>query len=104
MVARCLHRLFPEFLEEAVTHWLCAAGKDAAGIRGDGHSVCARQPARPSAGAPMKIVFAFALVACCSLAHAQSSPPVELTAEQDHQRLLDLLHIQTLRPGANPRD
>jgi hypothetical protein len=26
---------------------------------------------------------------------------VELTAAQDHQRILDLLHITTLRPGAN---
>jgi sialate O-acetylesterase len=50
--------------------------------------------------------FAFAALACCSLAHAQSAPtaPVELTAEQDQRRLLDLLHIDSLRPGANPRD
>jgi len=26
-------------------------------------------------------------------------PPVQLTAEQDHQRLLDLLHITALRRG-----
>jgi hypothetical protein len=31
-------------------------------------------------------------------------PPVQLTAQQDHQRLKDLLKIATLRPGANPRD
>src|SRR4030095_2857047 len=30
-------------------------------------------------------------------------PPVRLTAEQDHRRLLDLLKITKLRPGANPR-
>ena len=44
---------------------------------------------------------------CCGLAQAQSAsppPPVELTAEQDQRRLLDLLHIASLRPGANPRD
>jgi hypothetical protein len=29
------------------------------------------------------------------------APPVELTARQDHQRLLDLLKIKKLRPGAN---
>lgn len=29
--------------------------------------------------------------------------PVVLTAEQDHQRIMDLLHITSLRPGANPR-
>jgi hypothetical protein len=28
-----------------------------------------------------------------------ATPPVHLTAEQDHQRLLDLLHIAALRPG-----
>lgn len=33
---------------------------------------------------------------------ARSSPsPVSLTAEQDHQRLLDLLHISSLRRGAD---
>ena len=30
--------------------------------------------------------------------------PAPLTAEQDHQRLMDLLHITTLRPGANQRE
>lgn len=28
-------------------------------------------------------------------------PPVVLTAEQDHQRMMDLLHITSLRPGAD---
>src|SRR5438445_11333995 len=31
-------------------------------------------------------------------------PPVELTAKQDHQRMLDLLKIKELRQGANGRD
>ena len=30
--------------------------------------------------------------------------PVESTAEQDHRRLLDLLHIASLRPGVNGND
>ena len=30
--------------------------------------------------------------------------PVELTAEQDHRRFLDLLHIKSLRPGVNGND
>jgi len=34
-------------------------------------------------------------------AGAASAP---LTAEQDHQRLMDLLHIASLRPGANQRE
>jgi hypothetical protein len=31
-------------------------------------------------------------------------PPVQLTAQQDHKRMMELLHIEKLRPGANPRD
>jgi hypothetical protein len=30
------------------------------------------------------------------------APPVQLSAAQDHQRMLDLLHITELRPGASP--
>jgi len=30
--------------------------------------------------------------------------PIELTAEQDHRRLMDLLHITSLRPGADGRN
>jgi hypothetical protein len=30
-----------------------------------------------------------------------ASPPLQLTAAQDHQRLLDLLHITALRPGVS---
>ena len=31
-------------------------------------------------------------------------PPVQLTAQQDHRRTMELLNIQMLRPGANGRD
>ena len=31
-------------------------------------------------------------------------PPVELTAEQDHRRMMDLLGITSIRPGADPRN
>jgi hypothetical protein len=34
----------------------------------------------------------------------QMSPRVELTAEQDHRRLMDLLGIHSIRPGADPRN
>src|SRR2546425_5405242 len=34
----------------------------------------------------------------------EASPPVELTAEQDHQRLMELLRITSLRPGADGRN
>src|SRR5215204_6419380 len=40
-----------------------------------------------------------------TLAQQTSLPsPVVLNAEQDHRRLLDLLKISKLRPGANPRN
>jgi (4-O-methyl)-D-glucuronate---lignin esterase len=32
------------------------------------------------------------------------TPPLRLTAEQDHQRMMDLLHITSLRPGADPNN
>jgi hypothetical protein len=35
-------------------------------------------------------------------AGAALTPPAHLTAEQDHQRMMDLLHITSLRPGAGP--
>src|SRR5712692_5464071 len=31
-------------------------------------------------------------------------PPVEMTAQQDHQRIMDLLHIASLRQGADGRN
>src|SRR5438445_8522483 len=31
-------------------------------------------------------------------------PPVEMTAQQDHQRIMDLLHITSLRQGADGRN
>src|SRR5262245_28478898 len=31
-------------------------------------------------------------------------PAVQLTAQQDHKRTIELLKIKELRPGANPRD
>ncbi|HEY1380962.1 MAG TPA: hypothetical protein VGF55_29450 [Gemmataceae bacterium] len=35
---------------------------------------------------------------------ADPSPPVQLTAQQDHRRMLDLLKIDRLRPGADGRN
>src|SRR5262249_26821634 len=32
------------------------------------------------------------------------SPPVKLTAQEDHKRMMELLKIKELRPGANGRD
>jgi len=41
---------------------------------------------------------AFAAVAP---ARADDQPPVQMTAQQDHQRIMELLHITELRQGAN---
>lgn len=49
-------------------------------------------------------VVAMTALAVSSPVHAApgaAPPPVELTAEQDHQRTMDLLHIASLRPGVN---
>jgi len=49
-----------------------------------------------------RIMLLFA--ACLRVAAAQQTQypaPVHLTAAEDHQRLLDLLHIQSLRPGVS---
>jgi hypothetical protein len=44
-------------------------------------------------------------LAVTSLARGDDPPPpVQLTAQQDHKRMMDLLGIKQLRPGANPRD
>ena len=39
------------------------------------------------------------LFACAALAAQQ--PPVQMTSEQDHQRTMGLLHVTSLRPGAD---
>jgi GH35 family endo-1,4-beta-xylanase len=45
-----------------------------------------------------------ALAAILNLKSGSLFLPVELTAEQDHRRLLDLLHIASLRDGVNGND
>lgn len=37
-------------------------------------------------------------------AQQKANLPAALTAEQDHQRMMELLQIKSLRPGANPND
>src|SRR5689334_22909761 len=99
MVARRMHRLFPDVLEAAAACRLRGSREDPAGIRSHPDSLRTGPSARRPAVPLMKTSFALTLaaLACCSLAHAQSAPPapVELTAEQDQRRLLDLLHIQS---------
>jgi hypothetical protein len=50
----------------------------------------------------MFIPAAFPIVLAALL--ALPAPADELTAEQDHQRLMDLLHITSLRKGADGRN
>jgi hypothetical protein len=52
----------------------------------------------------IKIALAVALAASPALAQQVPAAPVTLTAEQDHQRMMELLHISSLREGANNRD
>ena len=49
------------------------------------------------------LLAAFFLVPLVIALAQQSSPPapVHLIAEQDHQRMIDLLHIKSIRPGAD---
>src|SRR6201996_9308745 len=54
------------------------------------------------------VVILGALALPLQLSAAASPPPVQLTSEQDHNRILGLLHIQSLRRGpdgdpASPR-
>ena len=46
----------------------------------------------------LTLLLGFASALALSSSHAQCTP-VHLTAEQDHQRMMNLLHIQSLRPG-----
>jgi hypothetical protein len=49
--------------------------------------------------------FAVCILVAGLAAKAQKlAPPVELTAEQDHQRMMDLLHMTSLRRGADGRN
>src|SRR5579875_3163604 len=48
--------------------------------------------------ASRSFLYLSAVLLLAPLARPQCSP-VHLTAEQDHQRVMDLLHIQSLRPG-----
>ncbi len=57
------------------------------------------------------IVFALAALATAIPVRADDPPkktdpdkPVQLTAQEDHKRMLELLNIKELRPGANPNN
>lgn len=47
---------------------------------------------------PRRLILPLVIACLLPVARAQCTP-VHLTAEQDHQRMMDLLHIQSLRPG-----
>ncbi|HET7810401.1 MAG TPA: hypothetical protein VFL16_07470 [Steroidobacteraceae bacterium] len=46
----------------------------------------------------------FATLAAATAEAADPAPPVEMTAEQDHQLMMEKLGLKTLRQGANGRD
>ena len=46
-----------------------------------------------------RVLLAGAIAVCPIRAQQTSSAPLHLTAEQDHQRIMDLLHIKSLRRG-----
>src|SRR5690349_3599644 len=50
------------------------------------------------------VLFACGILAAAAALAADSAPPLELTAEQDHKLMLDQLGITSLRQGANGRD
>ena len=56
---------------------------------------------RPLTTATVLLVFTALLLSTSGLAQQSSSAPAHLTAEQDHQRMMDLLHIASIRPGAD---
>jgi hypothetical protein len=54
-------------------------------------------------------IFYISIVALCHVSAQGTQPnkypaPVNFTAEQDHQNMMDQLHITSLRPGANGND
>jgi hypothetical protein len=67
---------------------------------------------KSSIGRSIAFVFVALIVAALSGDAHQAQPqetktlprPVTMTAEQDHKRMMDLLHITSLRPGADGRN
>jgi hypothetical protein len=49
-------------------------------------------------------VMSLLMITAGPLVHADDPPPVQLTAQEDHERLRGLLNIKELRPGANGLD
>jgi len=61
---------------------------------------------RSTLAAPLAVVLGVTTLVRAQAPAARSDdpglpPPVQLTAQQDHQRMMDLLQIKSLRPGAN---
>ncbi|MDD5381812.1 MAG: acetylxylan esterase [Phycisphaerae bacterium] len=53
---------------------------------------------------PLKIIVLLSFASPICDLFAALPPPVQLTAEQDHKRMMTLLHITSLRPGRNGMD
>src|SRR5450432_3743019 len=50
------------------------------------------------------VLFAAVVVTVTAQDPGAVPAPIVLTAQQDHQRIMDLLHITSLRPGADGRN
>jgi hypothetical protein len=60
-----------------------------------------RHPKQMRLGGLSLLAACLATGAACAADAFAVSPPVHLTSEQDHQRMMDLLHIKTLRGGVD---
>ena len=58
----------------------------------------------PAKAMCLAILLAASPLAAVSGSQQEPAPPVELTTEEDHRRMLDLLGIEALRPGAHGFD
>jgi hypothetical protein len=52
----------------------------------------------------MKFLGVGSLIIASALANGQTALPVQLTAEQDHRRVMSLLHMDSMRQGADGRN
>ena len=53
---------------------------------------------------PAALVCSFVVAAVAQEAGTGDPAPAQLTTRQDHRMMMELLRIESLRPGANPRD
>ena len=96
---------------QTINQWIRTSGKFDGVIDSDVAMRDPQDPARLWAGAdsgdhlhPSTAGYKMLAEAIDLRLFAQSAdpPPVQMTAQEDHRRIMDLLHIKSLRPGADP--